>query len=206
MGSASYGFGHWQAQRNLPAPINITLWRVPGMDRVATRLWNPSASTASDVFFGAAVGASVATALIAQQGDRPFVPLVIMAESGLLCAGLTNSVKELARRPRPYLYNAAVPIHSHGAKEDRASFWSGHTANTAAITFSCASLVQRSGASRGLKAATWAGAAMAPAAMGYLRVRSGEHFPTDVLTGYLVGALVGTGVTYFHRTGKKPRQ
>ena len=128
--------------------------------------------------------------------------MAIIAESGLLCSGLTNTVKELVRRPRPYLYNPDVPSAAHDPGEDYVSFWSGHTANTAAITFSCASMVQRSDASRGAKTATWIGAALAPAAMGYLRVRSGRHFPTDVLTGYAVGALVGLVVPYFHRSEK----
>ena len=123
-----------------------------------------------------------------------------MAESSLLCVGLTNTVKELVHRPRPYLYNPDVPASMHDPREDEVSFWSGHTANTAAITFSCASMVQRSDASSELKTATWIGAAVAPAAMGYLRVRAGRHFPTDVLTGYAVGALVGIVVPYFHRS------
>jgi membrane-associated phospholipid phosphatase len=31
-------------------------------------------------------------------------------------------------------------------------------------------------------------------------MRAGKHFPTDVLTGVLVGGAVGTLVPYLHRT------
>jgi len=37
----------------------------------------------------------------------------------------------------------------------------------------------------------WTTAALIPAITGYLRVKGGKHFPTDVVVGYVVGALVG---------------
>ena len=203
IGVAFVGFGAWQAHRNegrVPPALDIS--NVPMIDRIATRQWSVPAHRTSNVLFGTAVVASLATSIVNQNGEQPFLPVAIIAESSLLCSGLTNTVKELVRRPRPYLYNPDVPSDSHDGSEDYVSFWSGHTANTAAITFSCASMVQRSDASPGAKTATWIGAALAPAAMGYLRVKSGRHFPTDVLTGYAVGALVGLVVPYFHRSEK----
>jgi membrane-associated phospholipid phosphatase len=204
VGLTLFGFGEWRAHqlRDAPPPV-LDLGRIPAIDRVATRLWHPPAHQASNVLFGVALGASAMVAVLADGGVQPAVPLVILAESGLLCAGLTNTVKELVRRPRPYLYNPDAPPVPYPGNEDQVSFWSGHTANTAALTFACANMVQRSDASPGLKTATWIGAATLPAAMGYLRVRAGKHFPTDVLTGYAVGALVGWAVPYFHRAAVK---
>jgi membrane-associated phospholipid phosphatase len=201
MGIAFNGSGRWLAHQNVgvPPPV-IDLRNVPGIDRLATRQWSLPANRASNALFGLAVGAALATSIVNQHGERPLVPVVILAESGMLSAGITNTVKELVRRPRPYLYNADVPTSIHDPARDQVSFWSGHTANTAAITFACASMVQRSNASKGLKTATWIGAAVTPAAMGCLRVKAGQHFPTDVLTGYAFGALVGLAVPYFHRT------
>ncbi|MEO8590745.1 MAG: phosphatase PAP2 family protein [Flavobacteriales bacterium] len=203
MGVAFLGFGAWQADRNQDrVPPVVDLATIPMFDRVATRQWSLPAHHASNVLFGVALGASIAVSIVNQNGEQPLLPVAIIAESGLLSAGLTNTVKELVRRPRPYLYNPDAPPGAVKGEEDYVSFWSGHTANTAAMTFSCASMVQRSDASPGLKTATWIGAAVAPAAMGYLRVKAGRHFPTDVLTGYAVGALVGLAVPYFHRAEK----
>lgn len=195
-----HGIGLWQqhAAREHPTTI-LDLAQVPGFDRIATRQWHPAADRASNVLFGAAAAASLATAIIGQHGNKPLVPAVILVESGLLSSGLTNTVKEWARRPRPYRYNPAVPETAYRAGDDDLSFWSGHTANSAAITFACASLVQHSDASRGMKTATWIGAAAIPAAMGCLRVQAGKHFPTDVLAGYAVGAAVGLLVPWLHR-------
>lgn len=202
-GVAFHGFGLWKYEQNRTRPLPaIDLSRVPGIDRVATRQWSMRAHRTSNVLFGVATAASLATAIANQHGEQPLLPVVIIAESGFFSAGLTNTVKELVRRPRPYLYNGDVPASAHHPGEDAVSFWSGHTANMAAVTFSTANLVQRSDASPALKTATWVGAALAPAAMGYLRVRAGRHFPTDVLTGYIVGAAVGFAVPYFHRASK----
>ena len=37
----------------------------------------------------------------------------------------------------------------------------------------------------------WSSAALLPAVTGYLRVKGGKHFPTDVIVGYAVGAAIG---------------
>lgn len=190
------------AQRpHATAPLDRV--QVPAFDRVATRLWHPPASRTSDALFGIAAGAAVLGDIRNQHGEQPLLPVAIIAESTLLSLGLTNTVKELVRRPRPYLYNPDVPAALHNPREDRLSLWSGHTAHTAAIAFATAGLVQRSGAPLGWKTATWIAAAGAPALMGYLRVRSGKHFPTDAMAGYLMGAAVGIGTSYLHREPKR---
>jgi len=200
-GVAFYGFALFQEHQNLHLALPVLdRSSVPGIDRIALDQWSVPAHRASNVLFGVAVAASLTTAIMGEKGARPLVPIVIIAEAGLFSAGLTNTVKELVRRPRPYLHGVNAPPEATRTNNDYTSFWSGHTANTAAITFTCANMVQRSDASSGVKTATWIGAAVAPAAMGYLRVRAGRHFPTDVLTGYAVGALVGWAVPYFHRT------
>jgi len=199
-GFALHGFSLWHHQRNKDRPLPpLDLARVPAFDRISTTQWSLRAHRTSNILFGVVATAAFTTAIIAQRDDRPEVPAVLILESGLLSSGLTNTAKELVRRPRPYLYNPAVPASVHRKGEDAVSFWSGHTANMAAITFSTAAIVQRSDVPSDAKLATWLGAAAAPALMGYLRVRAGRHFPSDVLVGYLVGAAVGLTVPYIHQ-------
>lgn len=181
-----------------PAPV-INLERVPAVDRWSTRQWHPRAHRASNALFLGTITASFAGGFVMQGSGRPFDAAAITAESFLLTSGLTSIAKELVRRPRPYRFNPDVPSAMHHPREDFVSFWSGHVANTAAVGFSLAALVQRSDASPGLKAATWAGAVAAPIGMGYLRMRAGRHFLTDVFVGALVGTAVGLAVPYFHR-------
>jgi len=55
------------------------------------------------------------------------------------------------------------------------------------------------------KPIVWTAAATIPAITGYLRVRGGRHFPTDVIGGYIVGAAVGCLVPHLHRTIKQAK-
>ena len=54
-----------------------------------------------------------------------------------------------------------------------------------------------------MKVAVWSVAAGIPAITAYLRVESGQHFPTDVLAGYAVGAFTGWIVPHLHKKKKK---
>ncbi|AHM62811.1 membrane-associated phospholipid phosphatase [Flammeovirgaceae bacterium 311] len=47
--------------------------------------------------------------------------------------------------------------------------------------------------------AALSGAAVIPGAIAVWRYTSGKHFPTDVITGYVVGAGVGLLVPHIHR-------
>lgn len=168
-------------------------------DRVATFQYHPRAAKASDRLFLAGAVVPLAGAAIQQRGDQPLTPVVIGLGSFLLCSALTDLAKYTTLRNRPYRYNPDAPPPPNAWKDGRHSFWSGHTANLAAITFSTASMLQRSDLHRDAKTAIWVGAAMLPALMGYLRVRAGRHFPTDVIVGLGVGTGVGLLVPYLHR-------
>lgn len=182
----------------LPAdPLSVNAF-----DRIATRQWDQDAHHASNVLFAVSAVGALSAAVLTRNGDRTLMPVAIMAETVLISSGLTNVVKELVARPRPFVYNTGAPDHLKDTDAAYVSFWSGHTANTSALTFSCAALVQESDASRGVKTATWIGAAVIPAAMGFLRVKAGRHFPTDVLVGYVVGAGIGFGIPYLHRVAR----
>jgi len=202
VGLVLHGTALWEGSRPHDHPWPLDPADVPAFDRVALGNWDPNAHTASNVLFALTAGGALALGIANQHGQDPLLPAAITLESVLLTSGLTDLVKEFAGRPRPYAYDPDLPEELRRDDEAYLSFWSGHTANTAALTFSTAMMVQRSDASPGLKTGTWIGAATLPAAMGLLRVQAGKHFPTDVLTGYAIGALVGVLVPYFHRAEK----
>lgn len=168
------------------------------MDRVALDRWDLGAHRASNVVAGTTAAGALLAGILVQGGDRPMVPAAITAESVLLTGGLTGLVKELVGRPRPYAYGDRAPEHLRHGRGARLSFWSGHTAQTAALAFSTAAMIDRSNAAAPARTAAWVGAAMLPAAVGVLRVKAGRHFPTDVLVGCAVGAALGLLVPALH--------
>ncbi len=51
----------------------------------------------------------------------------------------------------------------------------------------------------GYKIAIWSFSAALPIATGYFRVKGGRHFPTDVITGYAIGAFAGWLIPELHK-------
>ena len=177
-----------------------TLW---AFDRHAAFNWDPAAARTSDLLLFAGIGGAFAMAVIHRPTPGIGAPLAIMGESALLTIGLTDLVKNATHRARPYAYNPDVPDEMRMASGAYVSFWSGHTANTAALTFACAQLVQQSDASSTAKTITWTAAIVWPMAVGFYRVKAGKHYPTDAITGYIIGAGIGLAVPYIHQLGRR---
>jgi len=117
----------------------------------------------------------------------------------LINSALTNLTKGIVKRSRPLAYNEFVDVNLKLEKGVRTSFFSGHTSNTAAMTFLTAKLYADFYPDSNLKPLVWSTAALIPAATGFFRMRGGKHYLTDVLTGFVVGAAIGILVPEVHR-------
>ena len=82
--------------------------------------------------------------------------------------------------------------------EARVSFFSGHTTTTAAISFFTAKVFSEYLTDNTAKILIWCGAALYPAVTAFMRVDNHWHFPTDVIAGYVFGALVGYFIPVLH--------
>jgi len=102
----------------------------------------------------------------------------------LIVLGATEAIKYMINRSRPYT-TYPILIHPYDASEKKLSFPSAHTSlafNTAAILS-----IRYQKWYITLPAYLWA------SCVGYSRLYSGEHYPTDVVAG----ALAGVGSAYF---------
>lgn len=122
-------------------------------------------------------------------------------EALLITSALTDLTKGLVRRSRPLAYNEFVDINLKLEKGVRTSFFSGHTSTTAAMSFLTAKMYADFHPDSNLKPVVWTTAALIPAATGFLRMRGGKHFFTDVLVGFITGAAIGILVPEIHRIG-----
>jgi membrane-associated phospholipid phosphatase len=113
-------------------------------------------------------------------------------------SGINLLVKGLAKRTRPYVYDPNTPIEEKQTVGARLSFYSGHTSTTAATTFYIARVFSDYLSNKTVKTFIWIGAAIYPALTGYLRRDTGNHFRTDVITGYLIGAAIGYFIPEIH--------
>jgi membrane-associated phospholipid phosphatase len=123
-------------------------------------------------------------------------------ESFGLTLFITEAIKLGAGRERPYTEecDAFPPRDAHCGSEDRhRSFFSGHASLAAAgAGLSCSYAFRREawGTSRTAKVAPCALGVVAALATGALRVAADQHWTSDVLVGFAVGAVVGSFDTW----------
>lgn len=120
--------------------------------------------------------------------------------------GLTGLTKGLVNRTRPFVYNDLVPVEERTEINGKLSFYSGHTSQVATLSFFTAKVLTDFHTDSKWKPFIWSIATLIPATTGYLRVKGGEHFPTDVIVGGLMGGFVGIMIPQLHKKKVKEHQ
>lgn len=175
-------------------PTNI--W---GVDRWVTKHYSPKAAKASDVLLYTSYAVPLTT-LLGAKTRKDFGQVGLFALEGLLLnTAATNLTKVLAKRIRPFVYNPDAPLHLKLKKNARYSFFSGHTSNVTTLYFLTATMLQDFYPNSNFTKIVWPTAVIVPALTGYLRMRAGKHFLSDVVTGYIVGAIFGILVPQLHK-------
>lgn len=175
----------------------------PSFDKVATGYNSTAARFSSDVLLYTSLGAPFLY-LMDKEAKSGFLEIGVMtAEVFFVNAVTTSFAKEFSKRTRPYAYNLEVDNEEKTKLHARLSFYSGHTSTVAAMTFFSAKVFNDYYPKSKWKPVIWSIAALYPAATGYLRVAGGQHFPTDVITGYVAGGLIGYFIPHFHKKKDK---
>lgn len=118
--------------------------------------------------------------------DRWQRSAVLAAGSALIALGVNQVISRAWVRPRPFVHHAAVLLLP--ASHDP-SFPSDH----AAFAFAVATVLLLTSRRLGVPALFFA------AVVAFARVFVGEHYPTDVVAGALVGAGVASGMFMLRR-------
>lgn len=175
------------------------------IDRTAvTQTIDPHAGLYSDIGLWTAVGYAAVDTFLSwtrDGSDAALVDALMYAETLSLTEALTDITKIAVKRPRPidYINCSTNPGASCSSTDLNLSFFSGHTATVGAITATATYLafVRSPGTARPW--VTLGIGTLLTAFVGYERVRSGEHFPTDVIAGAMAGASIGVLVPHLHR-------
>ncbi len=187
-------------QRNISELDLLNKNDLPRIDQWATEKWDPDLDAASAIpviLSGLAAGT---VCFIQNPNNFFFVDAVMLGEVYLTQLGINLIVKDAAGRARPYAYNTALEDEIRTDKENSVSFYSGHTSTTAAFSFFAASVFAHYSENITAKRIVWISAATLPAITGLMRIYSGQHFPTDVLVGYAMGAAIGYVIPKLHET------
>ena len=130
--------------------------------------------------------------------------LTLMYMEGLyISTGSELLVKALVNRPRPYTYNLDLPLSERTRGGNNESFFSGNATllfyNAAFISLTAYDLFDDSRLTAYLIGATFGLAELSA----FWSVRSGMHFPTDVLTGAIWGSGTALLINKLHKKGAK---
>jgi membrane-associated phospholipid phosphatase len=171
------------------AVSNIRYWKISGIDKTAPLYFSPKFARASDI-------TSVSAGLLTLYGLSQNSPSnrnasgMLLMQNLWLTYNITHTTKILSSRARPYANEKGF---RPGEKDDAYSFFSGHTSLTACMAASHY-FHDRTLPMKDRRPAITLGLSALSIGTGLLRIKSGKHFPTDVLAG----AIIGTGVAYLN--------
>jgi len=144
------------------------------------------------------------TFLTYEETREDFGTLSLMyGEVVLLNAGINGLVKGLTTRNRPYVYDENSPADKKYEVGARYSFYSGHTSMTASNSFFTARIFSEYLTDNTAKIFIWSAAVLIPAVTGLSRINTHNHFPTDAIVGYIVGAAIGYLIPELHKYENK---
>lgn len=181
---------------------------ITGIDSVFMNPYSRTYDLTGDVLQIAAILTPAIVMFKAPKSDM-FTIGMMYAESVLWAYGAKELGKTITNRIRPYMYYSGYPSSEVSSGDWHKSFPSGHTTfafNAAAFTSYTFSTYFPDSK---LKIPVILGSYSLAAATAYMRMRSGNHFFTDVLTGAIIGTNTGLLVpllhTYFAQLNKSGR-
>lgn len=198
-----YNFGQISTKNStsLAKLQSLKISNLDWFDRWAVHPYSHSIDQLSYVPFYVAIPLPLIVFGIDSRMRQDFWKLTYLYGEAMILTGVvyTSSV-HWASRLRPLTYESASPIEERTSSNSRNSFFAGHVALVGTSVFFIAQAYADYHPDSHYKWAFYAGAAVITGLTGYWRNRAGEHFPTDVGLGAVVGVASGLLTPMLHRT------
>ncbi|WP_256009743.1 phosphatase PAP2 family protein [Desertivirga xinjiangensis] len=172
---------------------------VPGFDRFSAGYYSESIDKFSYYPFYASFAMPVAMLFTKNERSHAGQILAMYVETMAITGAAFTLTAGSINRSRPYTYGTKAPLEERMKKGAQRSFFAGHTAATASASFFAAKVFSDFNPDSRAKPYVWAAAAALPAVVGYCRLKGGNHFLSDNLLGYAVGAGAGILVPHLHK-------
>lgn len=201
VGWSLYGMSVIYGRDQVPASEIAALspQNINSFDRPAADNYNLKAKDLSDKFFYGSM--PLPLLLLADKKirkDAGKVGLLFLQAMGSTGTLYTSSAM-MVNRFRPLAYNTTVDMGTRQRGGSRNSFFAGHPAVVATSTFFMAKVFTDYHPNMKGKGILFALAGAATATTGILRIKAGQHFYSDVITGVAVGTLSGILIPHFHK-------
>lgn len=178
---------------------------IPGFDRGNAGFYSESANDNSYYPFFAGFAMPVIF-MVADKTERHQAGkiFVMYTESLAITSALYTLSAGLVDRSRPLVYrdedgDINAPYEKRVSKNSQRSFYAGHVAATASASFFAAKVFNDLHPDSKLKPYVWAVSAALPVVTAYYRYEAGQHFLSDCILGYVIGAGTGILVPQLHK-------
>jgi PAP2 superfamily protein len=170
-----------------PASVNA-------LDRGTVGNHSAAASLAANVtVYGVMAALPLADVIDVGWGRTWADDMVVYAETIAVDTGLQNAANFIVARPRPRTYAGDPDFVNSG--EGYLSFYAGHVSTAFAMLSMAAFTVRYR---HGEHVWPWIVAGLVAASVGFERVASGHHFPTDVAVAAVAGSAIGITIPWLH--------
>lgn len=175
-------------------------------DRFAAGYYSESLSKASDYPFYSSFALPFALLFDDSINNHSGQVIGLYIESLATTSAIFTITAGLVDRPRPLVFSEDAPLERRLRKTSKRSFYSGHVAASATALFFAAKVYSDFHPDSKLRPYLWTAAFAIPAGVGYMRLRAGKHYLTDIILGYGLGALTGYLVPHLHKRKDKNLQ
>lgn len=186
--------GYLENELEALSPKGLDRW-----EKHAIHHWSPRLNNLSE--FSALVAGSAITALVfsPQARDDGYRLAIMTAQMLVWSTALPQIAKTVVQRNRPFIYNTHADLNLRMQERGRESFFS-RTSTVAFASAVYASILFDTYFPQSIFSPwVWSGSmAFASMAAG-LKYFSGQHFPTDIITGAALGSFIGWYVPHVSR-------
>jgi len=198
--------GKWKSSLSKEDILDFNPNNVNIIDRFACYNYNKSLNNTRELFepisTTLAIGAATMMAINNIYREDKMYKLVVIGnmylEGLLLTTGVTQATKTYTNRARPYTYNNNLTIKQRITNDNNESFFSGNTSlmfyNSVFIAKVFTDIYPNSRYTKWI----WGAGLAWSCTSAYMSIQSGHHFLSDVLTGAVIGGLVGYFIPIMH--------
>ncbi len=167
---------------------------VPFFDRWATYSYDRELDDTSNYLTIASLGKT----FLLNSWDDPYTwdNLLVLSEILAVQSVINNWAKSLTLRKRPYVVDETTDLEKKTRQDARFSFYSLHTSTAFAIAVYSHFYQYHTTNNPYIIGSSYALAAL----VGVSRIASGQHFPSDAITGVVMGSLTSYLLCKSHRS------
>lgn len=178
---------------------------VNSFDRSATYNWSPQAADWSDILLITSIASPMLLYTSSAVQNDAGTYLTMYLQNIITTYSVSHITKAMFRRYRPYSYNDEVEEEIRRSPGATLSFFSAHTSVSFASAVFLSITFNKYNPNSNLTPYIWGSSLLIASAVGYFRYEAGQHYPTDIIVGAIIGSAVGYLIPLIHESNEEEK-